>query len=301
VRRKRIFIILAVVVLVGISVAAFWTREREPEYNGKKLSEWCWLYWGWVAEGPAEKEQARVAINHIGTNALPFLVQWLRYDHPSPKETIADIAAQLKDRLRRSTGARNSLRPLSRAEIAGLGFEALGTNASPAIPALMVLLRDPASSTVTVGETADALSSIGDRGWLELARYLRERGQPNRVYAVQSLFSTRHDIGLVLDALADCIQDPDKRVAVASAEAVGLISKQPARRVAILKKGVADSRATVRTVSITFLGKLETNATPALPEITRALEDLDADVRRAATNALVKIAPEALTNGVKGF
>ena len=27
-------------VLVGIGVVAFWPGEREPEYNGKKLSEW---------------------------------------------------------------------------------------------------------------------------------------------------------------------------------------------------------------------------------------------------------------------
>jgi hypothetical protein len=302
-RRRQVVIVLVLCVLVGLCVVAFWPGEREPEYNGKKLSEWCWLYWPWVSEGPAGQERARVAINHIGTNALPFLVQWLRYDHPSPKETMADIMGQLKDRLHRNTGARNSLRPLVRADIAVFGFEALGTNAIPAIPALTILLRDRASSPVTVGAAADALRAVGDKGWVQLAEYLRERGQPNRVFVIQNLFSARQDVGPILDVLTDCIQDPDDRVAVASATATALcsISQESAKRVTILKKGIGDSRATVREVSITFLGTLETNATPALPEIARALQDSNADVRRAATNALVKIAPEVLTNGVKDF
>jgi len=41
---KRIFITLAACVLVGIGVVAFLPGEKEPEYNGKKLSEWIWAY-----------------------------------------------------------------------------------------------------------------------------------------------------------------------------------------------------------------------------------------------------------------
>jgi hypothetical protein len=87
-RRSRILIILAVVcVLAGIGVVALWPREREPEYNGKKLSEWL--------EISASRKyndrwpQAEDAVRHIGTNALPWLSKWMSYESPKWKDQMA--------------------------------------------------------------------------------------------------------------------------------------------------------------------------------------------------------------------
>src|SRR5947209_20051829 len=42
-RKRRVYLILAVVVLAGVLVAVF-RREREPEDGGKRLSEWVEVY-----------------------------------------------------------------------------------------------------------------------------------------------------------------------------------------------------------------------------------------------------------------
>ena len=39
-RKRAVYLMLVVLVLGGVLVAVFGRREREPEYGGKKLSEW---------------------------------------------------------------------------------------------------------------------------------------------------------------------------------------------------------------------------------------------------------------------
>lgn len=63
-------------------MVAFWPGEKEPEYNGKKLSEWLEIY-GRATEGPARKHEAVVAVEGIGTNAIPFLLKWIDYSPPA--------------------------------------------------------------------------------------------------------------------------------------------------------------------------------------------------------------------------
>jgi hypothetical protein len=39
-RERRIFLVLLACGVVAVVVALVWPREREPEYQGTKLSEW---------------------------------------------------------------------------------------------------------------------------------------------------------------------------------------------------------------------------------------------------------------------
>jgi len=59
-------------------------RYREPVYGGKKLSEWVSEYAANSMNDmkPAPTQGAVDAIRHIGTNALPFLLKWIRYEPP---------------------------------------------------------------------------------------------------------------------------------------------------------------------------------------------------------------------------
>jgi hypothetical protein len=42
-RRRRIVVVALAVLLVAIGIVAFWPEPKEPEYNGKSLSEWLWI------------------------------------------------------------------------------------------------------------------------------------------------------------------------------------------------------------------------------------------------------------------
>ena len=72
-------------VLVGISVIALWPEEREPEYSGKRLSEWLEPTLNYPAANEnirAQMEPAEAAVRHIGTNALPYILRLDRLRTP---------------------------------------------------------------------------------------------------------------------------------------------------------------------------------------------------------------------------
>src|SRR5260221_13991205 len=79
-RKRRVYLIFWVVgVLLAGTLVAVFTRVREPEYGGKRLSEWAEeLPWN-PEEKPSEAEDA---IRSIGTNGIPYLLAWIAYEPP---------------------------------------------------------------------------------------------------------------------------------------------------------------------------------------------------------------------------
>lgn len=79
VMRKRTAIVLIVLFGAVVSLILFRTLpNREPEYQGKRLSAWFKQYYrsGQSSQRPDDprREQAARALRAIGTNAIPFLV-----------------------------------------------------------------------------------------------------------------------------------------------------------------------------------------------------------------------------------
>src|SRR5438309_3917153 len=87
--KKRRTIWVAATAVVALIMAGFvlWPAEPEPTYQGKKLSHW-------LIPGPTfstamsgrtitwRTAPNRDALEHIGTNTLPFLLKWLHYETP---------------------------------------------------------------------------------------------------------------------------------------------------------------------------------------------------------------------------
>jgi len=93
-RKRRIYLgVVGVVVLVGVLVVAL-RPEREPEYGGKKLSEWVDTIWKPMPEGTRDElsysirrfDETPVAMRTMGTNAVPYLLKWTQYE-PGPLKT----------------------------------------------------------------------------------------------------------------------------------------------------------------------------------------------------------------------
>jgi hypothetical protein len=129
------------VVAAGV-IALVWQREREPEYQGKKLSQWIAM-WG-AGKSLREVEEAEAAVHHIGTNGVPLLVRWVTYQRPPWKEKLAHgsfvpgmVRASML--MRRLDGEEAE----ARADDAALAFHALGPlDASPAVPELCRVVKD---------------------------------------------------------------------------------------------------------------------------------------------------------------
>jgi hypothetical protein len=67
-KRWRIIVMLGALV-AGVAIVAFWPGEKEPEYKGKKLSEWVAVY----NDQPAELSEAMQA---MGKRANGYLKVW---------------------------------------------------------------------------------------------------------------------------------------------------------------------------------------------------------------------------------
>src|SRR5437660_11441199 len=85
-RKRGVYLIVAILVVAGVLVAVF-NREREPEYGGKRLSEWVEQYAD-HSDSLGQKAEAADAIRHIGTNAVPYLIEWLQYETPPWKRRL---------------------------------------------------------------------------------------------------------------------------------------------------------------------------------------------------------------------
>jgi hypothetical protein len=167
VRRRRVIIVLAVCVLVGIGVVAFWPGEREPEYNGKKLSEWLdsvcvnlsleqasALLAGNFAEIKSKTSlEAIQAIRCIGTNAVPWFVRWnSREPRPPWKKRLLGIYWKLPRILQNSSVERRLLDTGDwRGGQAMIGFVVLGPDAAPAIPELLRIAKHAKSGDTQLG------------------------------------------------------------------------------------------------------------------------------------------------------
>jgi HEAT repeats len=242
--------------------------------------------------------QAYLAINQIGTNALPFLIKWLRCDHRTLREKTVALRWRIEEKLGMAHARDTIFTPWWLAQVAEIAFGVLGTNAAPAIPAVTQLMRDPSSSPVTVDAAAGSLVEMGDKGFMEVIQFVRDRGQSNRIHAIRSLAFVRQNTGPALDVLMECIQDPDEKVAAETAKVLYMDTPETEKRIAILTKGAADPRRSVRLASIEYLNNYRHKVAPAIPELTRALNDADATIRQAASNTLFWISPEVLTNAV---
>src|ERR1044071_3441715 len=136
--KRKWWIGLGTVIMVAIVAAVvLWPGPREPEYQGRKLSEW-------VEFGRVHPYDAGNALGAMGTNALQRLLTLVRYERPKWRTVIAVrclalptlvVSTNLVERIRYAPRERA-------ADAAVLGFHCLGVEAAPAIPDLLTMLRD---------------------------------------------------------------------------------------------------------------------------------------------------------------
>jgi hypothetical protein len=316
VRRKRIFIVLALFALVGIGVVAFWPGEREPEYNGKKLSEWLRAYeLGYSNESDrrlVERDQAAAAdaIQHIGTNALPWLLKRIAYNPPAWKQKMAPFTARIPSRMLAhwyTEGERLGWDALQ-------GFRVLGSRAAPAVPELAQMIKNGTRRGVGRDWPMNALSYIGRDGFPALLAAL---GNPKTEFQAAMCICEMAEHGvdvsqaipalLLIDHAEDYARkrgeaNPGSReVDYAFVLPRLTFEKRQPSLIPALTNCLQHTNNDVRVEAAKALGRIGAEARQAVPALREALEVRVVAVQEAAINALERIAPEVLTNGVKDF
>jgi hypothetical protein len=178
-----VILILAGLIVVVLGAMLFWLGEREPEYQGRKLS------W-WIADGnqrslfAPETAGVREAVRGIGTNALPLLIRRIKSAHLPEKSNLeAKVASASKSAGDVWEHARlEKLRPATDAVWA---FWILGEQGSPAIPELVQLVGSTNRATSTLAFAA--LRGIGNSAVPAFVGFLENTNEEVRIWAKDCL------------------------------------------------------------------------------------------------------------------
>jgi hypothetical protein len=142
-------------VALALTWCAFLRPRAEPKYQGRYLSQWLALY------DHAGDTTAAHAVQVIGTNALPYFIEWMRYQ---PTARTLSSYDNLPAWLQENRTVRSFLFVQAQhAHYAVSGFRILGTNAAPAIPELTALMSDPKNRSPWVGPSRPSASLVKPR------------------------------------------------------------------------------------------------------------------------------------------
>jgi hypothetical protein len=298
VRRRRVIIILAACILAALGVVAFWPGPKEPEYDGKKLSEWLKIYADNGAGSSFSQlrasEYAREAVRKIGTNGLPWLVKWISYDIPKWKSAL------LYSKYYRwlPTPIANSMaRRILQAQRAQVAFDILGPAATPAFPDLVrVTERWPRDSSISaLGAIAgcDAQpDSLAALICMATNRFKPLNLRETAMHAITGLHSIEKYENWAVPAIFPCLAE--EKMAAPAIVALRSFHISPDIGVPVMRTAAGSKNVEVRVWAIFSLGRYGSKARPAIPELLQALNDHDLRVQKVARDALNLVAPEVV-------
>lgn len=279
--------------LFALWLVSFQIRDLERYSGGshdtKSLPSWIEWY-GNDQSDPIHQRRAAEGIRNLRTNALPFLLAWLKYEGQPP-----DAGSGKNFEYERSQDAITA-------------FDALDeVDTRPAVPTLVAMLNDT-QHMVTATNANQALYVIARNGGVKateaLLSQLADTNRSDRLNVALE-FGISTNLGAqssVVALLIRCTEDHDKAVRMASANSLAKIaqrSNHPPAPLLVpvfakcLQKTYAPRIHKNIMNGLSTYGRAATNAVPAL---LLATVSADEDMRLAATNALLSIAPEVLVN-----
>jgi HEAT repeat protein len=237
----------------------------EPRYHGKKLDAWIAAYRDAQEASPAERE-AEAAVRAIGTNGLPCLTAWVVSKDPS----LADQGRY--------------------------GLRILGAEAAPAVPVLAPLLTG--TNDLVALSASLALATIGAPAVPTLMNALTNKDYRISLNASLALTELGTNAGPAIPFLLEELKHPDRRYRERAAATLSGLNIEPDVVVPALTEMLHDPSQAARFHAITGLGDFGPRARSATPQLIDIMEhdQVNGGLRNVAKAALLKIAPEVLTN-----
>jgi len=210
--RRRILISVGCALIATAALfSVLFQDDREPSYQGRPLSEWVTEYENNLLPTTHEPPAAD-AVRHIGTNAIPVLMEWISYNRPG---LVIKAENFLGATARRLGVSPKYYRPTIRREQwtwrAIEAFALLGTNAAPAIPDLTALATNPAHPDAAASAIG-ALNEIGPPGTSALLSMLTNPASPYRPVIIAAFSRNLAAAPTSTQALLACLRDPDPTV-----------------------------------------------------------------------------------------
>jgi hypothetical protein len=214
--RKKLWILLGCAIAAILILTLL--REREPQYQGRSLGTWVLQLELRDPRYLDGSSLAQEAIQHIGTNALPFLLKWIQYQEPPWRRRLATFCARLPHKLADPLSSFVVGHGYIRQQGAFSALYVLGPDAEAAIPALTRLIETPSPSAVS---SMTVLAHLGDKGLAPILAALTNQSGPYRILAVSALASrdAKNTFNqTVASALTGCLGDTNREVALCAAQ-----------------------------------------------------------------------------------
>jgi HEAT repeat protein len=257
-------------------------RLNEPRYNGRTLTGWLQEYSDASMDETQRLAEARSAVLAIGApKALPRILT-LATTEDDPVSTW--MTAKTEEFRIRFFHWRSTID----SQLMGFaGFEILGTNAAPAVPKLTRLLRDNKQAIAA----ARCLVNIEKPAEMALCQCLTNSNPAVRRLGIAGLASATDDVEIYLARVGGLLRDSDSYVRFAAVESIGEQQNAPELTIPLLMAAVGDNDDNVSSLAVRALSRFGTNAAAAFSTLTNAINSAKLASARAASTAIVKIAP----------
>ncbi|MFZ0827851.1 MAG: HEAT repeat domain-containing protein [Verrucomicrobiia bacterium] len=264
INRFLLILVLAAICLSAAQVA----QSKEPYYDGKPLSDWL------LARPDAEQQNA---ISQMGTNAIPTLIDILGATERTAKKVTARLGSKGLQQFVRT----DDFKIEEFQAYAVRGFVILGTNAEPAIPQLVILLKNENTSF----NAAQALAVVGPKGFATLTNSTSSPTRDSTMFALAE--KSDGDPKAVTQLLINALNDESPGIRANAADL--LRDRDPNMAIPALTKALDDKSSSVRWWAASALGNYGAAAKGASEKIfaiyTNAPDQLIFD-------ALGKVDPE---------
>ncbi len=256
--RSRTLIGITALAVGGITLAVWLARRGEPSYQGKPLSAWLRsldkspMSFEFQSDGPGgvvTNHPAAQAFLHMGSNAVPWLIEELKVRDPAIKIWFRQL-------LTKQHFVHINLTPdYVRHRRALEACWAIGPACRAAIPDMSRLLNEHELDITT---RTWSLAGTGPDALVPMISALTNSDPEVGVYAAEAFRHVAFDAQAAVPALVTCLSDPqDDRVRCAAALALASIHKRPDIVVPALTKNLNDPNQTVRDLTATALRRFQ--------------------------------------------
>jgi len=296
---------------VAIAVSLFVWYQQEPRFAGRSASEWVRLL-------VRRHADARPALLALGPGAVPALARAVERKHRPGTGLSNSLRTKLPAPIRRLVPSNAEV--IIRGDRAVEVLFELGTNAAPAVPALIREELRHEAWDLSVAHAA--LVRIGGSGAPQLSRVLRSSDPRERVAAARylglagpeataaapalarlipdadPLVRTEALVALTrigptadaaLPALRDSLADADPDSCILILEALWKIGGDSRSTTPLLTSILADRTSTHRARAAVLLGEMGSAAAPALPTLSNVLHEEFSYTRVQAQEAVARI------------
>ncbi len=315
--KKRLSLALGIVV-VFLFVGPLLTRRNQPAvvYQGKSVEEWSLQLYSSLEQ--TQRDAASAALKTLGSNAVPDVIRMLRNRDPLIRRQLWVLAPRIPTHLRK--GILSNVKP-PRARLyhiaAMRAVAAIGPEARSTIPDLAQKLQG--NDLQETWEAGTALGSVGPDALRALVTALQNQLPAVRQAALSGIKEVGPEAAQAIPAVIEKLGDRDQWVRGWAAQALTSIGRPaipqllqtvengigetrrgaayvlagiyPSRRVAspALLKMMSDPEPASREQAIATLEAIHASDEAVIRAINNALQDSDADVRKAAASALAEL------------